>query len=57
VVTHTNSAHFVFVALDEAGTATAVPQIELETDDERARFAEARERQVRRLAQAKKAKG
>jgi uncharacterized protein (TIGR00369 family) len=54
VVTHTNSAYFVFVALNEAGTATAVPQIELETDDERARFAEARERQVRRLAQAKK---
>jgi acyl-CoA hydrolase len=54
VVTHTNSAFFVFVALNEAGVATVVPQLELETDKERANFAEGKLRQVRRVAQAKK---
>jgi uncharacterized protein (TIGR00369 family) len=51
VVTHTNSAHFVFVALDEHGTPTRVPPLELETDEERARFAAAEERQRRRVSQ------
>jgi uncharacterized protein (TIGR00369 family) len=52
-VTHTNSAYFVFVALDETGSATNVPQLELETDEERAQFAEAKERQAIRVARAK----
>lgn len=52
-VTHTNSAFFVFVALDETGAATHVPQLELETDEERAQFAEAKERQATRVARAK----
>jgi uncharacterized protein (TIGR00369 family) len=54
VITHTNSAYFVFVALDEAGQVTAVPAIEFETDEERARYAEAAERQKLRLARAKR---
>jgi uncharacterized protein (TIGR00369 family) len=53
VITHTNSAYFVFVALDDTGQATAVPAIEFETDEERARYAEAAERQKLRLARAK----
>lgn len=50
LITHTNSAFFVFVALDEAGVATRVPELELETDLQRARFEEGRERQARRVA-------
>ena len=53
VVTHTNSAHFVFVALDETGATTPVPGLELETEEERATFAEARARQALRLARAR----
>jgi uncharacterized protein (TIGR00369 family) len=49
-VTHTNSAYLVFVALDEAGKTTRVPELELETDEERKRFAAARERQALRAA-------
>jgi uncharacterized protein (TIGR00369 family) len=54
VITHTNSAYFVFVALDENGQATKVPDIEFEDDEERARFAEAAERQKLRLARSKR---
>lgn len=49
VVTHTNSAYFVFVALDETGAATPVPELELVTEVERARFEEGRQRQARRV--------
>lgn len=54
VVTHTNTAYFVFVALDESGAATAVPALELTTDEERALFAEAKARQAQRVALSKK---
>jgi len=54
VITHTNSAYFVFVALDANGVATSVPPLELETDEERARFAEAKARQAARVARAAK---
>lgn len=53
-VTHTNSAFFVFVALDEQGQVAQVPQLELETDEERVRFAEGSERQKQRVARAKR---
>jgi uncharacterized protein (TIGR00369 family) len=53
VITHTNSAYFVFVALDEQGRTTGVPAIEFESDEERARFAEAGERQKLRIARGK----
>jgi len=48
---HTNNAYLVYVALDENGHATTVPQLIAETDDERDRIAKARERQERRLNQ------
>lgn len=53
VITHTNSAYFVFVALDEQGRAAVVPEIDFESEDERVRFVEAAERQKLRLARSK----
>lgn len=54
VRTHTNSAHVVYVALDDAGRPTAVPPLVFETsaEEERARAAAARraERLARRAA-------
>jgi acyl-CoA hydrolase len=52
--THTNTAYFVYVALDEAGRPTAVPPLLLETDAERQQWEAARERQAYRLAQRQK---
>jgi uncharacterized protein (TIGR00369 family) len=54
VLTHTNSAHIVFVALDDNGAATPVPELELLSEDERARFAEAKARQATRVATSRK---
>ncbi len=48
-VTHTNTAYFVYVALDENGRPVAVPSLILETDIEKDRFARAAERQAIRL--------
>ena len=48
-VTHTNTAHFVYVALDESGKSTSVPPLELVTEDDRRRYAEAEQRQAFRL--------
>jgi uncharacterized protein (TIGR00369 family) len=53
IITHTNSAYFVFVALDERGQATTVPTLELETEEEIQRNNEAKERQKRRLSRPK----
>jgi acyl-CoA hydrolase len=50
-VTHTNTAYFVYVALDEAGKPTRVPPLNIETDDERAEWQAAQERQAYRLRQ------
>lgn len=46
----TNSAFLVFVALGKDGRPTEVPDLLLETDDERAAFAAGRGRQEHRLA-------
>jgi len=51
VVTHTNTAYFVYVALDEYGQPTPVPPVLCATDEEKARFARAAERQAHRLRQ------
>ncbi|MGD8804961.1 MAG: acyl-CoA thioesterase [Chloroflexota bacterium] len=51
VVTHTNTAYFVYVALDEQGRPTPVPPVLCTTDEEKARFARAAERQAHRLRQ------
>jgi acyl-CoA hydrolase len=54
VITHTNSAYFVFVALDQSGVATGVPGLDLETDEERSAFAEGQARQSARLLRARR---
>jgi len=49
-VTHTNSAYFVYVALDSDRRPTRVPDLLLETDEERQRFSAGKQRQAARLA-------
>lgn len=49
--TVTNSAYLVYVALDEAGKPKVVPEAVYETEEQRARAAEAEERQVYRKRQ------
>jgi len=49
-VEHTNSAYFVYVALDEERRPTPVPPLKLETEEERRRFQEGEMRQSMRLA-------
>ncbi len=49
--THTNSAHLVFVALDERGRPSTVPSLILESDEEHRLFEQGRVRQERRLAE------
>lgn len=52
-VSHTNSAYFVYVALDDQLRPTPVPKLKLETDEERQRFEEGRIRQAARLARSR----
>jgi acyl-CoA hydrolase len=47
--THTSSAYFTFVALDEDGKPTRVPNIIPETEDEKRRYKEAQERRKTRI--------
>lgn len=47
---HVGSAYFVFVAIDGAGVARAVPTLEPETDEDRRRMREAGIRRAHRLA-------
>ena len=51
-VVHVSSAYLVFVAIDDAGKPIAVPPLIAETDDERRRMAQAKERRARRLRRA-----
>jgi acyl-CoA hydrolase len=53
-VTHTNTAYFVYVALDEKGKPTPVPKLICETEEEQERFTRAEERQNYRLEQRRK---
>lgn len=46
---HTNTAYLVYVALDDDGNPTKVPPLILDTDRERQRFTDGKERQDRRL--------
>ncbi len=48
--THTNSAYLVYVALDDEGRPCSVPQLALESDDDRRRFESGKSRQHRRIA-------
>lgn len=56
VVTHTNTAYFVYVALDGEGRPTAVPPLNLASEDEQARFEAAELRQRHRLAQMRRSR-
>ena len=49
--THTNTAYLVYVALDDEGKPTSVPQLLPETEDEKRKFEQAKARQQRRLKQ------
>jgi uncharacterized protein (TIGR00369 family) len=50
----TSTAFFVYVTLGELGDPSPVPPLELRTEEERARFAEAEERRRFRLAQRRR---
>ncbi len=50
-ITHTNTAYFVYVALDENGRPTPVPALICETDEEQKRYERAAARQKYRLQQ------
>ena len=47
--TPTNTAYLVYVALDDAGCPTAVPPVKAETEEEKQKIEQARERQKQRL--------
>jgi acyl-CoA hydrolase len=49
-LTHTNSAHLVYIALGDDDRPTAVPPLELETDADRLAFEQGVLRQQERLA-------
>lgn len=49
-LTHTNSAHLVFVALGEDGRPSPVPDLLLESEEEKRAYDEAKQRQADRLA-------
>jgi uncharacterized protein (TIGR00369 family) len=53
-VTHTNSAHLVYVALGADGRPCPVPELELETEEDRRLHAEGVLRQAERLARKKR---
>ena len=48
-VVHTNSAHFVYVALDDERRPTEAPRLLLDTEADRRRFAEGEARRRQRL--------
>ena len=52
-LTHTNSAYLVYVALGDDGRPCPVPRLVLETDEERRRWQEGKERQALRLSRHK----
>lgn len=54
VIRHANTAYLTFVALDAIGKPVAVPQVQLETEEEHRRFADALIRRDQRLERRKK---
>lgn len=50
---HTASAYLTFVAIGSDGKPTPIPQLELENDEDRRRFARAQERRSVRLKERK----
>lgn len=51
-VTHTNSAYFVYVALDDEHRPTGVPPLQPQNEEEQRRFDAGKQRQADRLARA-----
>jgi uncharacterized protein (TIGR00369 family) len=51
--THTNTAYVVYVALDDNGQPASVPTLIAETNEEKSKLEEARQRQAERLAAKK----
>ncbi len=49
--THTNNAYLVYVALDDTGKPSSVPELILETEAEKARMEQAKKRQAYRISQ------
>jgi uncharacterized protein (TIGR00369 family) len=47
--THTNTAYLVYVALDDEGRPTSVPKLHAETEEDKQKMEQAKERQERRL--------
>jgi uncharacterized protein (TIGR00369 family) len=47
--THTNTAYLVYVALDDEGRPTSVPKLQAETEEDKQKMEQAKERQERRL--------
>lgn len=48
--TNTNTAYLVYVGLDDDNHPTAIPQLVLETDEDKTRYEQAKLRQQRRIA-------
>ncbi|MCA9626085.1 MAG: acyl-CoA thioesterase [Myxococcales bacterium] len=53
-VTHTNTAHLVYVAIDDDGKPTEVPPLLLETEADKARWEAGKQRQQERLERRKR---
>ena len=49
--THTNNAYLVYVALDDTGRPSSVPELVLETEAEKLRMEQAKKRQAYRISQ------
>jgi uncharacterized protein (TIGR00369 family) len=52
--THTNTAYLVYVALDDEGNPVTVPPLIPETEEQRQRMQEGKNRQAHRLAQSRR---
>ncbi len=48
--THTNTAYLVYVGLGEDNNPTTIPQLVVETEEEKARLEKAKQRQQRRIS-------
>ena len=48
--THTNTAYLVYVGLDDDNRPTTIPQLILESDEDKTRYEQAKIRQQRRIA-------
>lgn len=48
--THTNTAYLVYVGLDDNNHPTTIPQLILESDEDKTRYEQAKLRQQRRIA-------